>query len=435
MENFRIFVLIHGTWSSIKIWQRRRCPYRVELLTSFPQSRIFRFPWRSGNQLAARAEAGLRLAKQIRRLASWHPNARFVLIGHSHGGTVAQYALADEFVRDKVDSLICLGTPFLRFRSRDVTQWEFAILPLFYAAIALSIGLEIYLYDHRYPPLYQFLAIGWLIPLVIVSQLLGTRMSNAWNRWIGDAARKAVGQFVVPKVDTRMFCAYVSHDEARYVVTGSIWIADLPLRLFSLFLKISVWSFAIGSALMLIDLIGAAAPATIVATVFESFVQMLGVVLDVNLLSTTPSAAKIVERLTIALLQLAAYNVVLSSVALIAYLLIGGGNPVNIVSFGWRTLSQLLSLSMRTGFVPEEIGPHITLFQFRPETFPFHSAFWKSSTLCRIVVAWLSGAPIHARAAQKPWGRSLRILFQIVLVMALVGYVTVRALQSIQSVP
>jgi hypothetical protein len=82
--------------------------------------RVHAFVWSGRNRVADRSRAAARLTRKLRLRLKQHPTARHYVVAHSHGGNVALYAMRDPQVGSRLDGLVCLSTPFLHARRRDV---------------------------------------------------------------------------------------------------------------------------------------------------------------------------------------------------------------------------------------------------------------------------------------------------------------------------
>lgn len=131
-----IVVLVHGTKVRLfgrellapPTWTKPDSLFRSSLAGILGEKPLFvEFEWSGANTHRARISAAGRLADLLRQLRREHAAAMIVLIAHSHGGNVALYAMrqlgtAGAVPRHPVDGLVCLGTPFLRARLRDLTS-------------------------------------------------------------------------------------------------------------------------------------------------------------------------------------------------------------------------------------------------------------------------------------------------------------------------
>jgi pimeloyl-ACP methyl ester carboxylesterase len=114
-----VFVLIHGTFARRATWIDPGSSFSRSIRQEFGADvKIVPFSWDGRNSARRRREASQSLASLLHSLFRDDPEARYVLIGHSHGGTVAINALHDPECSQRVRDVICLSTPFLHFRRR-----------------------------------------------------------------------------------------------------------------------------------------------------------------------------------------------------------------------------------------------------------------------------------------------------------------------------
>src|SRR5205807_1376808 len=86
------------------------------------------FSWSGRNSTIDRAAASEALAKQIAADVRQYPSARQFVIAHSHGGNFALSAVADAGLVDSITGVVCLATPFLVFRKRDLGKDRLAFV-------------------------------------------------------------------------------------------------------------------------------------------------------------------------------------------------------------------------------------------------------------------------------------------------------------------
>lgn len=109
-----LFLLIHGTWAPKSKWSYPTSSLGQALAAQFEGCTIDRVQWSGSNTFAARLDA----AEEIKRKTENHDGPVF-LIGHSHGGSAAMYALRDsQSLRDKVKGAVFMSTPFMAFALR-----------------------------------------------------------------------------------------------------------------------------------------------------------------------------------------------------------------------------------------------------------------------------------------------------------------------------
>jgi len=113
--------LVHGTWAKKAPWVQPRSALSRALRERLPEgTRIFPFVWSGKNTNKARRSASERLLKKLALRVRNYSDARHYIIGHSHGGNVVLHALAHAPFQDKIAGVVCLSTPFLVARMRDL---------------------------------------------------------------------------------------------------------------------------------------------------------------------------------------------------------------------------------------------------------------------------------------------------------------------------
>jgi hypothetical protein len=105
---------------------------------------VHSFTWSGRNGHRSRLEAGRELASHIAALGKHGSQPISIsIVGHSHGGNVALYSLKHSGT-DKVDSIVCLATPFLHVSSQELDFIALRFLPFVIGVIAcLVAGLGI----------------------------------------------------------------------------------------------------------------------------------------------------------------------------------------------------------------------------------------------------------------------------------------------------
>ena len=68
------------------------------------------------------------------------PDAKLVLVCHSHGGNVALHALQDEELRGAVAGVVCLATPFLIAARRELDDEDFDYIGLAATLLLLAMA-------------------------------------------------------------------------------------------------------------------------------------------------------------------------------------------------------------------------------------------------------------------------------------------------------
>lgn len=135
-----IIIPIHGTWARKAKWIQSESPLLSRLSNALGGASVEPFPWSGKNSHKARRQAAEALRSRIGKLAMDNAGSQIVVIGHSHGGTVALYALEDNKTLVNVAGLICLSTPFISVNSAPLS----GSLPSFFPILLASTFAIVY---------------------------------------------------------------------------------------------------------------------------------------------------------------------------------------------------------------------------------------------------------------------------------------------------
>ena len=108
----RIVLLLHGTFGKRAKWLRRGSPFCTSLLRDLGRETAIRSViWSGQHSVRAREQASHTLREYLRESLKEYGGVRHVVIGHSHGGSIALKAVA---VTDLTEvDVVCLSTPIL----------------------------------------------------------------------------------------------------------------------------------------------------------------------------------------------------------------------------------------------------------------------------------------------------------------------------------
>jgi hypothetical protein len=136
-------ILVHGTWARNAPWCLPDSHFCRTLQADLGNSIQFDiFSWSGWNLHRARILAGLRLSDHILHAVSRHPEAKIVLVGHSHGGNVIRYALRRVDAARHITGVITLATPFITLTARPFTEWlGFLIKGFAFQAMVIAFGV------------------------------------------------------------------------------------------------------------------------------------------------------------------------------------------------------------------------------------------------------------------------------------------------------
>ena len=115
-----VVTLVHGTFALDAPWTHADSALCRTLPGLIGDDRVgfVRFQWTGGNRMRDRDDAADELVPFLDALGATYPNARHVVVAHSHGGNVARRALARLTTPGSVELLVCLSTPFLTVQPR-----------------------------------------------------------------------------------------------------------------------------------------------------------------------------------------------------------------------------------------------------------------------------------------------------------------------------
>lgn len=158
-----IVFLVHGTWAGDADWTQDKSPFVSCLKTHLQPVKIEfrRFCWSGSNTHTHRLRAAEKLRGQLSQSLRDAPGLPHFIVGHSHGGSIACYALRDHDLRKAISGVICLGTPFLHMQ-RNVLPRSLLVVSLLWLGICSTIAVS-YAFN---PP--EDLLVKWLVGATVV---------------------------------------------------------------------------------------------------------------------------------------------------------------------------------------------------------------------------------------------------------------------------
>ena len=119
-------ILVHGTAARDAPWVQFESALSQSLMTLDPGGvRLYKFLWSGANAQVDRLSAADWLAEKLAMQAAADPEAKFLLIGHSHGGNICSNAIKGVPSPQRV-GVVCLATPFLNARARSLRALRWA---------------------------------------------------------------------------------------------------------------------------------------------------------------------------------------------------------------------------------------------------------------------------------------------------------------------
>jgi pimeloyl-ACP methyl ester carboxylesterase len=136
-----VVTLVHGTFGSSSGWVKEGSALRTALRERFGAGLLVSgFSWSGANTHRARAEASSALREKLLQQQRQYPEAAHYVIGHSHGGNIALYAVGGSEVDDSLHGIVCLNTPFVCAIRRSHNQILFFLLHTL-AALLVYVGI------------------------------------------------------------------------------------------------------------------------------------------------------------------------------------------------------------------------------------------------------------------------------------------------------
>jgi len=137
-----VITLVHGTWAPDAPWTQSTSDLAQALSTALERVHFERFVWSGSNSHRARCRAARNLQEHISNCAGKYGQQDHFVIAHSHGGNVALYALRDKDAARSVRGTICLSTPFIHCRKRDLGPAGLVPLGVFGWALAVALSFR-----------------------------------------------------------------------------------------------------------------------------------------------------------------------------------------------------------------------------------------------------------------------------------------------------
>jgi predicted alpha/beta hydrolase family esterase len=218
---------------------------------AFGTSLILRsFRWSGSNSFSCRSAAATGLSAYLQRGIEDNPFSKQVVIAHSHGGNVVLYALRDPKIRERIDGVVCISTPFIvalprHFGAMPHVQ-AMSVRFAFFLFLAAAICMRL--------PYFQNLNFDnvriahWLVFIVVY--ITTVFLVSPFETVIGSFMRKQKAKVVhdlaiCPVDDLRLLVVRSTADEASSALTAAQFVG---------WLATSCWT-ALSTMFGLLDLI------------------------------------------------------------------------------------------------------------------------------------------------------------------------------------
>lgn len=388
-------VLIHGTFANNAEWISPESQLATALVGRFPGIRIDTFRWSGDNAHSARIAAGEALARRIDHLSSdLPPGAAIHLVGHSHGGNVALYALDRSHNAGKVKSVACLGTPFLHIEANNIesglrfwTNVTRLVAALFLGMFFIASIISLHVLEGSTEALVIIFGCMVVASSFMDDDGLGTKFAKKLSSRLqtrivseGEAFANRISQNV-PK--QRVFIAFTRGDEARMLLKFGSHAGSLSAQVFSIIQAI-FWP-VVGTSLachVSLGLISEHLPLRVADP--DSLAAMQDPLGAISLLINT------------------IWIIFLLPVAILLGNLIFRSNPL---IFGWEHPWSAMACRLRPQAVPDWAAD-VKAFLYRTDATEMgglrHSTFYEDPSTIGALAAWLSGEKLPNSDALDP---------------------------------
>ena len=253
--------LVHGTWGrgffpkrrevslypQNKRWwfeegSRFRAGLDVALKSVSLDWPIRAFLWSGANSVRARDDAARELSDQLRKELRDDPDARAVIIAHSHGGNVALRALQHLNSMAGQIKVVTLATPFLRVFAHRLQMSNQAAFLVFFSIFMIVV-------------LCCVISIGWIRSAIGSSDI----DVPDWDLPITFLLAGAIGNFITSRlfrILTNRQAALAIEEEASYDTKGLAALRMLVIRAVDDEASLSLAAGSLGSRLSYLVLIG-----------------------------------------------------------------------------------------------------------------------------------------------------------------------------------
>jgi hypothetical protein len=241
-----IVTLLHGTFAPNTAWVQEASSFCAGLRKHLGGSvGFYRIGWGGANTTAARQRGGEKLAAHILQVFHERPGTPHFIVGHSHAGNMALYALRDPEVGRKISGIVALNTPFVCVLRRNTFQL-FALMGALTVTWMLALSV-------MYPivwlgrtgfgewsgtlPWWQLvlLSLVYYVAIMGIAHLggaAGMRMSRAVNRvakWTVARREALIQDMSLPRTTVPLLAMRCAGDEVVSFVGITSVIANAPI--------------------------------------------------------------------------------------------------------------------------------------------------------------------------------------------------------------
>jgi pimeloyl-ACP methyl ester carboxylesterase len=239
--------LVHGTFARRAKWTQEGSELRRHLDEVLPGTIDFeRLEWSARNRSPDRQDAARRLADRIEQRASSEPEPLQFIVGHSHGGNVALYALERQSTERAVSGVVCFNTPFVATLRRNTQHlfWTVGYLAAFVVLASVVSGLSAA--RERWGDLVVLPGAVLASAAILGAIVFITRVTMGTESWLQRKREETIQSVALPEAGrVPVLCLWGAGDEVQGVLGLLDALANLPFLLLHVFsvtvLFVIVW--------------------------------------------------------------------------------------------------------------------------------------------------------------------------------------------------
>jgi hypothetical protein len=266
-----VVTLVHGTFAVSAPWTGPDSPLRRSLEKRLSGPIVFvPHPWSGWLTQNARRNASAELRDRLLANYLQYPSASHFIIGHSHGGNIALYALDNESEHARLKGVVCLNTPFITAIRRNTQNFVlpflfalfFLIMSYFGSVVLLTVAIslsDLFGYSSALsfswsPPsglsAFRFMVASAVLALVATGSFLLWRRRLAIDTFFQGLRERAVLNISLPRLErTKVLAIWNASDEVHGAFSLLEVLEGLPFLLMHVAVVLVVFSTAFIMAL------------------------------------------------------------------------------------------------------------------------------------------------------------------------------------------
>ena len=174
--------IVHGTGINRHEWAKSDSEFADYIRNDLPhRCSIETFPWSGYYTFRSRSIAAKDLANFVNVRQRDLPNAKHIIIAHSHGGNILLHALRDNDLRSRIAGIVLLSTPFLHINERPAGPFGLVLVGGFIFIILGLLSKMLMAQCGILQPAEWWHIIGTIITGVLIIVAVGIALK--WQEW------------------------------------------------------------------------------------------------------------------------------------------------------------------------------------------------------------------------------------------------------------